>query len=343
MAALVAAPRSHLDPDVVVLLDEIRARLARVFRAPDGALALAVSGTGTSAMETAVANLTEPGCRALVVVNGYFGERLATMLKRYGADVVRVEGEWGRAIDPEAVRAALSGARVDLLAIVHVETSTGVVNPVPAVVALAREYGALSIVDAVTSLGAMPVDISGWGVDACYSCSQKGLGAPSGLSPIVFAPTALARRVACRSFYLDLGLIEDYWVRRRYHHTISAPLVYALHAALGEVEEEGLDARWKRHEQTHQKLVQALDAHGLSLAPPVGERAWSLNAVRIPNGVDDVAVRTTLIGRHQIEIGAGLGPLAGAIWRIGLMGYGATAENADRVVQALVKALGETR
>jgi alanine-glyoxylate transaminase / serine-glyoxylate transaminase / serine-pyruvate transaminase len=341
MAALVAPPRSHLDPDVVVLLDEIRARLMRVFKAPEGSLSLAVSGTGTSAMETAVANLAEPGRRALVVINGYFGERLATMLTRYGADVVRVEGEWGRAIDPEAVRAALGGAQVDLLAVVHVETSTGVVNPVPALATLAREHGALTIVDAVTSLGAMPVDVAAWGVDACYACSQKGLSAPSGLSPIVFAPTALARRVSCRSFYLDLGLLEDYWVRRRYHHTISAPLVYALHAALGEVEDEGLDARWARHERTHRKLVEALDTRKLALLPPPGERAWSLNAVRIPEGVDDVAVRAALLKRSQIEIGAGLGPLAGAIWRIGLMGYGSTDENVDRVVGAIDNAIDD--
>jgi alanine-glyoxylate transaminase/serine-glyoxylate transaminase/serine-pyruvate transaminase len=335
MAALGAAPRSHLDPDVLALLDDIRARLARVFRAEAGATTLATSGTGTSAMEAAVANVTEPGRRALVIVTGYFGDRLAQMLARYGADVERLEVPWGRAADPAAVATALSARPVDLVAMVHAETSTGVENPVADIARLAREAGAIVIVDAVTSLGAMPVDVAAWGIDICYSCSQKGLGAPSGLSPVTFGPRALARRVPCRSFYLDLALLEDYWVRRKYHHTISAPLVYALYAALVEVEAEGLEARWRRHEATHRALVASLGRLGLSLLPPEGERLWSLNAVRVPPGVQEADVRARLLAEHGIEIGAGLGPLAGQIWRVGLMGSGSTEDNVRRLAAAL--------
>src|SRR5690606_56811 len=191
------------------------------------------------------------------------------------------------------------------------------------------------------SLGAMPLEIAAWGIDACYSCSQKGLGAPAGMAPVVFGPRALARKVECRSFYLDLNLLLDFWVRRKYHHTISAPLVYALSEALAEVEEEGLEARWARHEQVHLGFVAALAELGLSLLPPASDRLWSLNAVRVPDGVDDAAVRRRLLERENIEIGAGLGPLAGRIFRIGLMGGGATRDNATRVSAALGEAVME--
>lgn len=339
--ALAAPPRSHLDPDLVGLLDDIRARLRRVFRAGADHEVLAISGTGTSGMEAAVANLTEPGRRALVVVNGYFGDRLSAMFARYGASVDRVEGEWGRAIDPSRVADALSKASYDLLGVVHAETSTGVRNPLPEIAALAHEHGALTIVDAVTSLGAMPLEIEAWGIDACYSCTQKGLGAPSGLAPVVFSPAALSRKVDCRSFYLDLNLLLDFWVRRKYHHTISTPLVYALSEALTEVEEEGMEARWARHELVHGAFADAVGRLGLTLVPPPAERLWSLNAVRVPDGVNDATVRRRLLEKDQIEIGAGLGPLAGKIFRIGLMGSGATIDNVTRVSTALREALQE--
>jgi alanine-glyoxylate transaminase/serine-glyoxylate transaminase/serine-pyruvate transaminase len=279
LAALGAPQRSPLDPDLIALLDDIRTRLTRVFRAGDGALTLAISGTGTSGMEAAVANLSAPGKRALVVVTGFFGDRLAQMLERYGSTVERLACEWGRAVDPAAVGRALAQGRYDLVGVVHAETSTGVKNPVEDVVALAREHDALSIVDAVTSLGAMPLDVAGWGIDVCYSCSQKGLGAPSGLAPITVSPRALERRVSCRSFSLDLGLLEDYWLRRKYHHTISAPLIYALDTALDEVESEGLDVRWERHERHHLLFAAALEGLGISLLPPPSEHLWSVNAI----------------------------------------------------------------
>jgi alanine-glyoxylate transaminase/serine-glyoxylate transaminase/serine-pyruvate transaminase len=339
MRALAAPVLGHLDPQFLAIIDDVRARLARVFRAPDGSLVLAVSGTGTSGMEAAVANLVEPGRRVLVAVTGYFGERLVDMCGRYGADVVRVDGEWGRAIDPAAVEARLREGRFDLVAVVHAETSTGVENPVAQVAALARTHGALTLADMVTSLGGQRADMAKWGVDACYSGTQKCIGAPSGLAPIAFAPSALARRVASRSFYLDLGLLEDYWVNRKYHHTMSASLIYALDEALAAIEEEGLEARWARHEVSHRMFAVAVDEMGLGLLPPPRERLKTLNATRIPSGVDDAAVRKELRETFNIEIGAGMGPLGGKIWRVGLMGAGATPTHVLMLVSALEAAV----
>lgn len=339
LAALSRPPRSHLDSELVAILDDIRSRLTRVFKAGEGSTTLAVSGTGSAGMETVVANLTEPGRRAVVAVTGYFGDRLASLLTRYGASVERVEAEWGRAVDPARMEEALRRSKADLVAVVHGETSTGVRNPVAEIAAIARRYDALTIVDAVTTLGAVPVDIGGWQVDAAYSCSQKGLGAPSGMSPVTFSSRAVARRVPCRSFYLDLGLLEDYWIRRKYHHTISAPLVYSLDAALEEVEAEGLEQRWQRHQSVHHAFVSAAAGLGLTLLPSEADRLWSLNAVSVPAGIDEAAVRGTLLAQHEIEIGAGLGPLAGKIWRIGLMGSGATLPNVERLTSALRSAL----
>ena len=330
---------SHLDPDMMAILDDIRARLHRVFRANDGAFSFAVSGTGTSGMECAVANLTRPGMRAIAIVTGYFGDRLAQMLTRYGATVARVEVEWGRACDPAQLEKTLASGS-DLVAMVHAETSTGVLNPVADLCRIARARGALTIVDAVTSLGAHPVDVAAWGADAVYSCSQKGLGAPSGLAPITFQEISRLKGGPARSFYLDVNLLRDYWIDRKYHHTISAPLVYALQEALAAVEEEGLEARWARHRANHEALLEALRPLGLDVLPPPAERLWSLNAVKIPAGVDEAAVRKALLQQHDIEIGAGLGPLAGRIWRVGLMGSGSTRENITRLVKALGKVLG---
>lgn len=344
MRAMQAPVLSHLDPEMMVMLDDVRARLARTFRAADDAFAFAVSGTGTAGMETAVANLVKPGSRAVAVVTGYFGDRLAQMLQRYGAVVSRVEVEWGRACDPALLEQALSGG-ADVVTMVHAETSTGVLNPVGELCRIAKARGALAIVDAVTSLGAHPVDAEAWGADAVYSCSQKGLGAPSGLAPIAFrqqpaaAHTAGGRAEESRSFYLDLRLLHDYWVGRKYHHTISAPLIYALHEALVAVEEEGLDARFERHRTNHLALAEALAGLGLDLLPPPAERLWSLNAVKVPDGVDEAAIRKALLQEENIEIGAGLGPLAGKIWRIGLMGSGSTLENVSRLTAALATLL----
>jgi len=339
MRAMAAPTVSHLDPIMIALLDDVRSRLLRLFRAPEGSFALAISGTGTSGMETAVANLVADGTRALVIVNGYFGDRLAQMCERYGATVRRVDVEWGRACDPDRLRAALDAGGADVVAMVQAETSTGVLNPVAELAAIARDQGALTIVDAVTSFGGHPLDVGAWGLDAVYSCTQKCLGAPSGLAPVVFGPQALARRVKCRSFYFDLQLLEDYWLRRKYHHTMSSALVCALDEALAIVEEEGLDARWSRHERNHRAFIDGLKALGLSVLPPEGERLWTLNTVRIPEGVDDPAVRKQLLDEYSIEIGAGLGPLAGKIWRVGLMGASSTPRLIVLLLGALDKAL----
>jgi alanine-glyoxylate transaminase/serine-glyoxylate transaminase/serine-pyruvate transaminase len=344
--AMAAPSLSHLDSAMMTMLDAIRDRLARLFRAGEGAFTFAVSGTGTSGMETAVANLVRPGTRAVVVVTGYFGERLAQMLERYGATVARAQVEWGRACAPEDLDSFLRAmpAPPNVVAMVHGETSTGVLNPVGDLCRLASAAGAMTIVDCVTTLGAHPVDVGGWGADAVYSCTQKGLGAPSGLAPITFSRRAVESAAAVsaeqgaarRSFYFDLNLLADYWLNRKYHHTISAPLVYALDEALEIILEEGLDARSERHRTNHLALVEALAPMGMELLPPPAERLWSLNAVKIPDSVEDAPTRKQLLDRFGIEIGAGLGPLSGKIWRVGLMGFGSSLDN----VQTLTAALG---
>jgi alanine-glyoxylate transaminase / serine-glyoxylate transaminase / serine-pyruvate transaminase len=326
MRALGAPVLGHLDPDLLVMMDETREQLRQLFRAPEGTFAFAVSGTGTSGLEAAVANLVQPATRVLAVVTGYFGDRLAQVCQRYGGSVTRLDVEWGRACDPQQVRDALSRGGADIVCVVHAETSTGVRNPIDEIARAAHEAGALVLVDAVTSLGGHPFEMARWGVDAAYSCTQKCIGAPSGLAPVAFAPSALARRVPCRSFYLDLALLEDYWVRRKYHHTISASLVYALHEALNAIGEEGLEARWARHHRHHVVLAGALQAMGLGLLPPEQERLWTLNAVRVPDGVDEARARKDLLNRFNMEIGAGLGPLAGKIWRVGLMGHSSSPQ-----------------
>ncbi len=340
MRAMVAPVLSHLDANMLALMDDVRERLGRVFKASESSFSLAVSGTGSAGMECAVSNLVREGTHVLSVVGGYFGDRLADVCLRQGALVNRLEVPWGRAVDPDAIRRALKGSGVDVITVVHAETSTGVLNPVDAVADVAREFGALTLVDAVTSLGAHPVDVNGWGLDAVYSCSQKGLGAPSGLAPVTFGAAARERaRAGNRSFYFDLGLLEQYWLNRKYHHTISAPLVYALREALLMVEEEGLDERWARHRRHHLVLAAGLGAMGLELLPPEGERLWTLNAVCVPDGVDEARVRRFLLEQFNLEVGAGLGPLAGRIWRVGLMGSGSSSQLILLFVSALERAL----
>jgi alanine-glyoxylate transaminase/serine-glyoxylate transaminase/serine-pyruvate transaminase len=343
MRAMAAPTVGHLDPLMVAMLDDVRAKLTRLFRAPDGSFAFAVSGTGTSGMETAVANIVRQGSRATVVVTGYFGDRLAQMCERYGATVTRVNGEWGKAAEPSMLETSLAATPADVVAMVHGETSTGVRNPVRELAAIARKHDALTIVDAVTSFGGVELEIDAWGVDVCYSCTQKCLGAPSGLAPIVFTPRALERTVKCPSFYFDLQLLKDYWINRKYHHTMSSALLCALYEALTMIEEEGLDARWARHERNHRAFVDGLSALGLSLLPPDRDRLFTLNTVKIPEGVDDAAVRKFLLEEYSIEIGAGLGPLAGKIWRVGLMGTSSASRLVVLLLGALQSALARQR
>lgn len=344
LRAMSAPPLSHLDPDFVTILDDVRARLGRVFEAGDW-FCPAISGTGTTAMEAAVANIVTPGMRATAIVNGYFGDRLAQMLARFGARVEIIEGEWGRAIDPAEIERAIAADYPDVVTIVHAETSTGVLNPVDQIAALLNARGIPFIVDCVTSLGAVPVKAAAWGAAVVFSCSQKGLGAPSGLGPIAFNPAFNRehgdRAGACRSFALDRALLESFWVDRKYHHTISAPMIYALREALVELEEETLPVRWERHAAHHHALVAGLEAIGIGLLPPPSERACSLNAVAVPEGIDDAAVRRELLMHDNIEIGGALGPLAGRIWRVGLMGAGATGPNLLAFLDAFERALSK--
>lgn len=333
---------SHLDPDVVATLDRVRDGLGRLFQAPADALTIATSGTGTSAMEAVIANLVGEGTRVLVVVTGYFGERLVEICRRYGAVITRVDVEWGRAADPQAVREALAAGGADIVACVHGETSTGVLNPVREIAEVAHAHGALVLVDTVTTLGGHPVDVAGWGLDAVYSCAQKGVGAPSGFSPLAFTEAARARKVPCRSFYLDLSLLEDYWVRRKYHHTLSSSMLFALREALAMIDEETLPARWARHERHHLAFARGLAAIGVELLPPAGERLWTLNAVRVPAGVDEARVRQRLLREYSIEVGAGLGPLAGRIWRVGLMGASSSQVLMVTLLAALEQILHES-
>jgi alanine-glyoxylate transaminase/serine-glyoxylate transaminase/serine-pyruvate transaminase len=339
MRAMAAPVLSHLDPEFVPLMDDVRGSLQRVFRADSKALTIATSGTGTSAMEAAVANFVSEGTRGVVIVTGYFGDRLAQIFERYGARVRRIDVEWGRAVDPQRLRDELSREGADVVGFVHAETSTGVRNPARELAAIARENGALTIVDMVTSLGGQDVDLQGWGIDVAYACTQKCIGAPSGLAPLAVSGAARERQIACRSFYLDLKLLEDYWVGRKYHHTMSSTLIYALREALLMVEEEGLAARQARHERNHHALAAGVYAMGLSLLPPENERLWTLNTIRVPAGLDEAATRKTLLTTYNIEVGAGLGPLAGKIWRVGLMGASSTPQTVLQFLASLEAAL----
>ena len=274
-----------------------------------------------------------------MVTTGYFGDRLVEMCRRYGATVSPLAVEWGRAADPDDLTRALKKTGADVVAFVHGETSTGVLNPARELAAAAHAHGARTLVDAVTTLGGHELDMAAWKIDAVYSCAQKCIGAPSGLSPLAVRKSARRANGGCRSFYLDLDLIEDYWVRRKYHHTLSSSLACALAEAIFAVEEEGLARRWQRHERNHLALAHGLAGMNLALLPPEGERLWTLNAVKVPEGVDEAAVRTRLREQFNIEIGAGLGPLAGRIWRIGLMGASSAPELVLLLLGALESAL----
>ena len=326
LRALTMPPLGHLDPVLLDMMAEVQEQLRGAFRTRNK-LTLAVSGTGTSGMEAALANTIEPGDRVLVGVIGYFGERLVEIARRCGAEVHRVEAEWGTMLDPNALRDAIRAIQPNVVCIVHAETSTGVYQDLSGIAEAAHEAGALLVVDAVTSLGGQPLYVDEWGIDVCYSGSQKCLGAPSGLAPVTFGDRAVerirARKTPVQSFYLDAVLLEKYWADRQYHHTISAPLIYALHAALGLLHEEGLEARWERHRHNHLALKAGVEALGLRYLPDEQHSLWPLNAILVPSGLDEMAIRQTLLREYSIEIGGGLGPLKGRLLRIGLMGYGA--------------------
>jgi alanine-glyoxylate transaminase / serine-glyoxylate transaminase / serine-pyruvate transaminase len=332
----------HLDPACLQMLDEIQAMLCQAFQTTNG-LTYPVSGTGTAAMETALTNVLEPGDVAVVVVSGAFAERMAEIARRCGAEVVTVGERWGHPVEASVIDEALQhhpGAKA--LCAVHAETSTGVRQPLEEIGTLARSHGALFLVDAVASLGGIEVQADGWQIDVCYSGSQKCLSAPPGLGPITFSDRAFEARQARRqpppSFYLDAALIRRYFGQERlYHHTAPVSMLYALHEALRLVLEEGLEARWRRHEQVGAELLSALEDRGFRPVPPEGYRLPQLAVVEVPDGLDDKATRARLLTQYGIEVGGGLGEFAGRVWRVGIMGESGDHEN----VKALTSALDE--
>jgi len=329
----------YLDPYFLSVMDETQSLLRFLFQTQN-LLTIPVSGTGTAGMETCLVNLVEPGEEVVVCTNGFFGARLADIVTRLGAQLIRVDGDWGRAIDPEAVRKAVQGRSPKLLAVVHAETSTGVRQPIEDLASIAHNAGALFLVDMVTSLGGMEGAVDGIGIDAAYSASQKCISCPPGLAPISLSPAAMKaidkRKSPVPNFYLDMSMVRSYWsAERKYHHTAPVNMIYALREALRIVAEEGLETRFARHQLNHRALVAGIEAMGLVMLAPESERLPMLNAIRIPEGADDTRVRKALLDDFGIEIGGGLGNLRGKIWRVGLMGHTCRRKNVFMFLSAL--------
>jgi len=337
----------HLDPVFVKMMEEIKAMLRQVFLTTNE-MTFPVSGTGSAGMEFCCANLLEPGDEAVIGINGVFGARMAEVAERCGAKVTRVETPWGRIIEPQQIADALRKvSRPKLVAIVHAETSTGALTPVEAISNLAHDAGALFLLDTVTSLAGCPVRIDEWQVDAVYSGTQKCLSCPPGLAPVSLSPRALdaatRRKSKVQSWYLDVNLLAAYWGQDRvYHHTAPISMNYALHEALRLVLDEDLEHRWRRHEQNHLALKAGLKALGLPIASQEGHQLWQLNAVTVPDGIDEAAVRKRLLAEFNIEVGAGLGPLKGKIWRVGLMGETSSKANVNAFLSALAQILNDS-
>ena len=347
LAALAEPLLGHLDPAFLAIADEVQERLRRLF-GTGHRLTIPLSSTGSGGMEACFANLVEPGDTALIGVAGVFGERMCDVAARHGARVVRVEAEWGRAVDEDAVGAAIEREWPALVALVHAETSTGVHQPLERIARAARSADALLVLDCVTSLGGLPVTLDAWGVDAAYSATQKCLSCPPGLAPASFSERALARvarrRQPVASWYFDLGLLGGYYGERRiYHHTAPVGMIAGLAEGLRVLEEEGIEARLARHTAAAAHLLAGLERLGFEPLVPAAERLPMLSAVRLPERVvraGEAAVRRRLLERHGLEVGGGLGTLAGGIWRIGLMGESARPAVADRLLDALAEEIG---
>ncbi|HOR42143.1 MAG TPA: alanine--glyoxylate aminotransferase family protein [Atribacterota bacterium] len=330
----------HLDPDFLEIMNETREMLREVFKTSNE-MTIALSGTGSAGMEACLVNLLEPGDKAIVCINGLFAERMADIVKRCGAEPIIVEGEWGNIIEPEQVQKTLAtSGKVKLVAIVHAETSTGVRQPLEEISRLTKEAGALFVVDAVTSLAGIPVETDKWQIDAIYSGTQKCLSCPPGMSPVSFSANALEsiarRNTPIQSWYLDIQMLGSYWGKERfYHHTAPISMAYALREALRLVLEEGLEQRFERHHLHSKALVAGLEAMGLQMVAPLTYRLPELNSVYIPEGIDDLMVRRTLLQNYGIEIGGGLGKFKGKAWRIGLMGYSCSRDNVMLLLAAL--------
>ncbi len=346
LAALSMPLLGHLDPEFIKIMRRVQDELRHVFGTKNFHT-IPISGTGTAGIEAAFANLVEPGDRVLICVNGVFGERMAEVAGRAGADLRLLPQTWGVPFDPAAVEKELKAFRPKVLAIVHAETSTGVLQPLEEFPALMKRYPeTLFVVDAVTSLGGHPVKVDEWGIDVCYSGTQKCLSAPPGLAPVTFSPRAVDRVMArsrkVQSFYVDITMLAKYWSNEQmYHHTAPISMNYALLEALRLIREEGLEARFERHRRNHLALVEGLEAMGLKMFVEKPYRLWSLNTVHIPPGIDDVKLRKTLLNEFNLEIGGGLGALKGKIWRIGLMGYSSSEANVLYFLTVLEQALRE--
>jgi alanine-glyoxylate transaminase/serine-glyoxylate transaminase/serine-pyruvate transaminase len=345
LAAMAAPTVGHLDPYYLELMNGMQGMLRDVFRTRNE-MTMAISGTGSAGMEAAVVNLVEPGDNMLVCINGVFGGRMADVAGRAGATVTKIERPWGEVFTPAEIKQALAASKPKVVGIVMAETSTGASQPVDEIAALVHEAGALLIVDTVTALGGIPVEIDRWGVDCCYSGSQKCLSCPPGLAPITFGPRAMekiqARKSKAQSWYLDVTMLAQYWGQERvYHHTAPINMTYGLYEALRVILDEGLDACFARHARQHAALRAGLAAIGIGYAAQKDHLLPMLNAVNIPAGVDDVTVRRGLLDRFGIEIGGGLGAFKGKVWRIGLMGYGARPANVLLFLSALEQLLAE--
>ncbi len=333
----------HLDPYFIQVMGDVQQLLKMAFGTNDGAT-LVISGTGSAGMEAAVANFVEPETKLAVFANGYFSDRLTEMAKRNGANVVRLEKPWGETFTDDEAAEFIRREKPKVVAFVHAETSTGALQPGRAICAAAHDIGALVIADCVTSLGGVPVDFDQTGIDVAYSCTQKGLSCPPGLSPMAISPRAMdwlrARTTPPRSWYLDLKLIHDYsTVSHRYHHTAPISMFYALREALLVIAEEGIENRWERHRRAHQSFVKGIEAMSLRLHVPEAQRIATLNTVCVPEGVDEAKVRKRLLDGPGIEIAGGFGPLAGKVFRIGVMGPLATEDNVQFFLKEFGKAL----
>ncbi|MDJ0697720.1 alanine--glyoxylate aminotransferase family protein [Mastigocoleus sp. MO_188.B34] len=343
LKAMNTAPVGHLDPAFLTLMDEIQSLLRYTWQT-NNPMTIAVSGTGSAAMEATIANAVEPGDVVLIGVAGYFGNRLVDMAGRYGADVKTMTKPWGQVFSLDEIKHQLNTHRPAILALVNAETSTGARQPLEGVGELCREVGCLLLVDTVTSLGGVPLFLDEWGVDLAYSCSQKGLGCPPGASPLTISPRAMSkiqqRRTKVANWYLDATLLQKYWGQERtYHHTAPINLYYALRESLRLMAEEGLENCWKRHQENAEYLWDKLEGLGLSLHVEKDFRLPTLTTVRIPQGVDGKAISQKLLNEYNIEIGGGLGELKGQVWRVGLMGFNSQKENVDRLIEVLQKVL----
>lgn len=336
----------HLDPYFVDLMDQAMGALRAVFRTQNHHT-LPISATGSGGLETIMMNLVEPGDDVVVCVIGHFGQRLLELATRAGANVRTVEAPPGEIVDPAEVDRVLAAKPAKLVAFVHVETTTGACQPIAPMVEVAHKHGALVMMDCVTSLAGMPIDVDASGVDAAGSCTQKCLGAPPGLAPITVGARAMekvrARKQKPHTWYFDLQLLFQYWgeggvKKRAFHHTAPISSIYGIHEAARLIVEEGLEARWNRHTQAHETLVRGLNALGLELFTPAQHRASTINVIRVPEGVDEAKVRARLLERG-VEMGGGLGTLAGKVWRVGVMGYNAQPERVNRFLGALEEAL----